>query len=186
MPGGPISEITETGLVLADLCLKGVLLDSGAATILQYFNGPGKAAQCIPAELAEVIREFKSSDKKRAPTVRHFRLRNTQYICRAFLIEPDYRWFAQPVVALYIEKNTLVIEAVESISADYQLTIREREALEGLLAGLSSKDLAKQMKISPNTVKAFLRLIMIKMGVSSRAELFARVLSKTKQQGTVD
>jgi DNA-binding NarL/FixJ family response regulator len=32
------------------------------------------------------------------------------------------------------------------------------------------------MKISPNTVKVFLRMIMIKMGVTTRAGILARIL----------
>jgi DNA-binding CsgD family transcriptional regulator len=32
------------------------------------------------------------------------------------------------------------------------------------------------MAISPNTVKAFLRLIMIKMGVTTRAGIVAKIL----------
>ena len=33
------------------------------------------------------------------------------------------------------------------------------------------------MNISPNTVKAFLRLVMIKMGVTSRSRIVAKILS---------
>ena len=46
-----------------------------------------------------------------------------------------------------------------------------------LLQGLSSKEIANRMDVSPNTVKTFLRLIMIKMGVSSRAAIVAKVIS---------
>jgi DNA-binding CsgD family transcriptional regulator len=48
--------------------------------------------------------------------------------------------------------------------------------LEYLLKGLSGKEMAIRMNISPNTVKAFVRLIMIKMGVSSRSAIVARAL----------
>jgi DNA-binding CsgD family transcriptional regulator len=36
------------------------------------------------------------------------------------------------------------------------------------------------MNISPNTVKAFLRLIMIKMGVSRRVGILSKVLELTQ------
>jgi hypothetical protein len=36
--------------------------------------------------------------------------------------------------------------------------------------------MAKRMAVSPNTVKAFLRMIMVKMGVSTRAGIMAKVL----------
>jgi DNA-binding NarL/FixJ family response regulator len=45
-----------------------------------------------------------------------------------------------------------------------------------LLQGLSDKEIAERMKVSPNTVKAFLRLIMLKMEVTSRAEIVAKIM----------
>jgi hypothetical protein len=50
--------------------------------------------------------------------------------------------------------------------------------LRGISLGLSSKVMADRMDISPNTVKAFLRLIMIKMGVTSRAGIVANILNR--------
>ena len=45
-----------------------------------------------------------------------------------------------------------------------------------LLQGLSSKEIANRMNVSPNTVKAFLRLIMIKTGVSSRSAVVGKIM----------
>jgi DNA-binding CsgD family transcriptional regulator len=45
-----------------------------------------------------------------------------------------------------------------------------------LLQGLTSKEIAARMSISPNTVKAFLRLVMVKMGVSTRSGIVGRVV----------
>ncbi|PYM61035.1 MAG: DNA-binding response regulator, partial [Candidatus Rokuibacteriota bacterium] len=58
----------------------------------------------------------------------------------------------------------------------FNLTRREREALESLLQGLSNKEIASRMNVSPNTVKAFLRLIMLKMEVTSRAAIVAKIM----------
>ena len=44
-----------------------------------------------------------------------------------------------------------------------------------LLRGLTSKEIGQEMSISPNTVKAFLRSAMTKMGVSTRAGLIGRI-----------
>ena len=57
----------------------------------------------------------------------------------------------------------------------YNLTTREREAMGYLLRGLTSKEIGQEMSISPNTVKAFLRSAMMKMGVSTRAGLIGRI-----------
>jgi DNA-binding CsgD family transcriptional regulator len=45
-----------------------------------------------------------------------------------------------------------------------------------LVDGLTSKQIADRMTISTNTVKAFLRLIMIKMGVSTRAGIVGKAV----------
>jgi DNA-binding CsgD family transcriptional regulator len=55
------------------------------------------------------------------------------------------------------------------------------EALIGVAMGLTSKELATRMNISPNTVKAFLRLIMIKMGVTTRAGIVGKLFDQNGQ-----
>jgi len=60
-------------------------------------------------------------------------------------------------------------------------TRREQEVLEYLLQGLTSKAIANRMNISPNTVKAFLRMIMIKTGVSSRAAMVGKIIMAQPQ-----
>jgi len=62
------------------------------------------------------------------------------------------------------------------VSQQFNLTRREREALEYLLQGLTSKAIANRMNISPNTVKAFLRMIMIKTGVSSGSAMVGKII----------
>jgi DNA-binding CsgD family transcriptional regulator len=60
----------------------------------------------------------------------------------------------------------------------FQLTTRECETVKLLLRGLTSKEIASEMSISPNTVKSFLKLAMAKVGASNRAALIARILEK--------
>jgi DNA-binding CsgD family transcriptional regulator len=61
------------------------------------------------------------------------------------------------------------------IGARFRLTSREQETVELLFEGLTSKEIADRMKISPNTVKAFLRLVMVKMGVSTRSGIIGKI-----------
>jgi len=61
------------------------------------------------------------------------------------------------------------------ISEQFNLTQRERETVELLLKGLTSKEIANRMNISVNTVKAFLRLVMVKMKVSNRSGIAGKV-----------
>jgi DNA-binding CsgD family transcriptional regulator len=44
--------------------------------------------------------------------------------------------------------------------------------------GLTSKEVATRMNISPNTVTAFLRLIMVKMGVTTRSGIVGKLFDQ--------
>ena len=52
-----------------------------------------------------------------------------------------------------------------------QLSVREREVLKGLLDGLSNKEIARDLEISPRTVEAYRANLMMKMGADSLSEL---------------
>jgi len=82
-----------------------------------------------------------------------------------------------------LHRNSSAAEAIDEVAADFRLTEREKQALSGVCLGLSSKDLAKRMNISPNTVKAFLRIIMVKMGVTTRAAVVAKILERNANAG---
>jgi DNA-binding NarL/FixJ family response regulator len=74
-----------------------------------------------------------------------------------------------------MEPDILTSRAIDELAARYNLTRREQEALSGIAAGLTNRELATRMKISPNTVKAFLHILMIKMGLSTRADVAAAI-----------
>jgi DNA-binding NarL/FixJ family response regulator len=68
---------------------------------------------------------------------------------------------------------------IHEIAAQYGLTKREEQAFSGICSGLTNKELAVWMQISPSTVKAFIHIIMLKMGVTKRAEIAARAGIRT-------
>ncbi|MEW6247650.1 MAG: LuxR C-terminal-related transcriptional regulator [Nitrospirota bacterium] len=55
------------------------------------------------------------------------------------------------------------------------LTDRERDVVEGLADGLTNKEIATRLQVSPGTVKAHLKRIMHKAGTSTRTGLLAKV-----------
>ena len=61
-------------------------------------------------------------------------------------------------------------------SQEFHLTHREQEVLGLLIMGLTNKEIADRMGISANTVKGFVRLVMLKMGTSGRSGIVAKVL----------
>jgi DNA-binding CsgD family transcriptional regulator len=64
-----------------------------------------------------------------------------------------------------------------------QLTSREVEVVEGLTGGLPISLLAKQLAISPNTVRNHLKSIFRKLNVRSQTELLSRLIVKTRGGG---
>jgi DNA-binding CsgD family transcriptional regulator len=83
------------------------------------------------------------------------------------------------MLAVYLEREQSVHAAVTQAASEYGLTNREHEVLKEIAVGLTSKEIAERMNISPNTVKAFLRMIMLKMGVSTRSGVIAKLLEQT-------
>jgi DNA-binding CsgD family transcriptional regulator len=67
-----------------------------------------------------------------------------------------------------LEVAPLILEA-------YRLTEREREIVRRILEGLSTKEIAKMLYLSPYTVQDHLKAIFEKVGVRSRRELLAQV-----------
>ena len=63
-----------------------------------------------------------------------------------------------------------------NICHNYHLSQREGEAVRFLIEGLTNKEIAARMGISPDTVKVFLQLAMKKMEVSSRSEIMSKFI----------
>ena len=77
---------------------------------------------------------------------------------------------------MLLERGPSGLIPMSKITEQCNLTQREREVLEYLLHGMSSREIATRMNLSRSTVKTFLRLIMLKMGVSSRSAIIVKVL----------
>lgn len=154
-----------------DLSLKTIALDQGAAAILR--NGPNPDP-LLPKEILDALAGRAPAD---LPGLRlHFNRGADEYTCRAYLVERHGNELPPAIVALHLERDWSASDVLSAISLEYRLTEREEEALRGIAIGLTNKELAEQMHISPNTVKSFVRLIMIKMKVSTRAGIIVKLL----------
>ncbi|WP_296596421.1 response regulator FixJ [Phenylobacterium sp.] len=65
-------------------------------------------------------------------------------------------------------RDSLRSEALQRLAA---LSAREREVLDGVVQGLSNKEVARDLGISPRTVEAYRANLMMKMGADSLSEL---------------
>jgi DNA-binding CsgD family transcriptional regulator len=83
---------------------------------------------------------------------------------------------AKPAVAVLLDRGQKSPLDLSYLSGRYRLTQREVETVGHLVQGCSTAKIAERMQISPNTVKAFLRSIMMKMSAGSRAGIIARIL----------
>lgn len=162
-----------------------LLLDSGLNLIAA--NSPAIQILCFPSYV-ERIKEPKVFVADRIRTglvdpqrqhglafVNEFRSGKRRYFCKSFQIECDGRYPVQPAFAVLLERDAASSTVLSEVSQQFDLTQRERETVEHLLQGLTSKEIAIRMNISPNTVKAFLRLVMVKMKVSTRSGIAGKI-----------
>jgi DNA-binding CsgD family transcriptional regulator len=75
-----------------------------------------------------------------------------------------------------LERHYSSVAELSDLLQQFDLTPREMEAVALLVEGLTSKEIATRMDISPNTVKAFLRLVMLKMNVSTRSGIVGKIV----------
>jgi len=65
---------------------------------------------------------------------------------------------------------------IAEIAERFGLTCREQETVQFLLEGLTSKEIAQRMPNQPQHRKAFIRLVMVKMGVSTRSGIIGKIV----------
>jgi DNA-binding CsgD family transcriptional regulator len=156
-------------------------------------NDPALQILCFPSEAAR-IKQPKVLLADRVHTAlldHHFRDRKVfvkevasgkrRYTCKVFQMTFNGQASAnghsspQPAFAVLLERGSAGSLSCKELSEQFSLTQRECETVEYLLQGLTSKEIADRMNISPNTVKAFLRLVMVKMRVSTRSGIAGKI-----------
>ncbi|MEP6715051.1 MAG: helix-turn-helix transcriptional regulator [Terriglobia bacterium] len=179
-PHSPTSELVATsrcGLVLLDEALHISALDYGARLILPDCGGSygeTSGSSHLPRPLADYL-QTRSWTSISGNSV-NIRGNRAVYRCTVFKIEPQTRGSGSPALAVYICRNISPEEAIEHVAAMCKLTDRELEVLRGVSTGLTSKEIAAELDISPNTVKSYLRILMVKIGVTTRSAIVGKLL----------
>ena len=168
------------GLVLLNEELDPVYINTVAEEILCYPDLPASEVplkKCAIRKLRTgVLAEFHESGRALSKLVSGKRL----YLCRVFYLEPDNGDTngSAAKLAVLLERISRRDEQLRRLLREYKLTPREQQAVRLLFDGLTTKEIAQKMNISPNTVKAFLHLIMIKVGVTTRAGIIGIVTGR--------
>jgi DNA-binding CsgD family transcriptional regulator len=179
----PIGAST-TGFILMDFSENPIAFNAGAVQILSYPDKPSNPA-ILDAFLAKRIRSKlvnRPSASGPSSFVTAFRSGRRQYFCRAFDLTSAAKGAFRPAIAVMLERSSTELRSMSDITAQFNLTPREREVVELLLNGLTSKEIAGRMNVSANTVRAFLRLVMIKMGASTRSGILGKIMTTKNHQ----
>lgn len=94
---------------------------------------------------------------------------------RAFALKFNLQNHSGPALMILLERRRVHPDLLRAVR-EFHLTKREKEALEFLMQGYTTKQIAGRMDISPNTAKAFLRSVMFKTGASDRSGILAKIL----------
>ena len=171
---------SDTGFLLLNATLKPLYVNPQAEEILFHPEGPTKAkdfADQLASKIHTIVTNGESNG--RISICNAFVSGRRHYQCRFFGVRlpgngsngsKGSSW------ALLLERGSEATADILKICHQYHLSQREGEAVRFLVEGLASKEIAARMQISPNTVKVFLRLAMMKMGVSSRSGIMSKFI----------
>lgn len=165
-----------------------LVVDSSLSPI--YFNAEALQALTYP----EVLRDLSSVHRLIANKIQSifcterpylqstsltgFLSGRRHYLCRAFPLRPASSGPTQSTLAILVERMASGSIVLSRIAEEFHLSRREQESVEFLMLGLSNKEIANRMKISPNTVRALLRMVMVKLGAYSRAGIVGRIIER--------
>jgi DNA-binding NarL/FixJ family response regulator len=166
------------GFLLLDESMNPIVANPIAIQILAY---PQKAE--LEKDLDSYILKKIRSDlvdrqsNSAMALVSRFQSGRRSYSCRSFPVSSVKNGHPQASLAVILERSSARSALLAQSFDRFNLTAREQEVARFLLHGLTSKEIGTRMQISPNTVKAFLRLIMVKMGVSTRSAIVGKALT---------
>lgn len=155
--------------------------DAAAIAILTYPNHPAD-----PAGLQKRIDSLVGTARSEARStgITQFTSGRRTYACRPLRLEPQAASAESGIVALLFERvHRKEVDYLLAAGALFQLSPRQRETVWGVMQGLTTKEIAAQMQVSPHTVKQFIRQSMEKLGVTTRSGIVGRVVSTDVNAG---
>ena len=168
------AAVSPEGFLLLDSARNPIFVNQAAAKILLYPHEVEKQRKLSDLLTAKISTLF--SGQASGALANKFQSGKRLYLCRSFRANALSN--SRPLVAVLLERVSAASISLTQVSERFHLTTREQEVLQYLSeGGLTTKEIAMRMGISPNTVKAFLRLIMLKMGVSTRSGIVGKAMA---------
>lgn len=170
----------EAGMILLDLSFQPFAIDHGATSILAARSRDRRCQDTVDADpslaVAADVRDLMQRAEPTGPDSMKvsFLVGKLAYTGRTYLVEPQGA--RQSLIVLHLSRDVSARDPLAEVGTRYRLTEREHEVLRGIAIGLTNKELAQRMNITPNTVKTFLRLVMVKMRVTRRSGVVAKLL----------
>lgn len=172
------TRTTRPGLVVVDRFQSLIASNEEAIQILAFPSHSDQHSRPLPLlkeKIGSCLRNGHNGNG--SGSVHEFRSGKRIYLCRSFNLKISAKNGAFSTAHLLLfERKDKNEKTLLDACGRFGLTPREQETIHLLLQGLTSKEIAGRMSISPNTVKAFLRLAMVKMGVSTRSAIVGKVL----------
>jgi DNA-binding CsgD family transcriptional regulator len=176
------ATVARPGFLVVDSELNLLAANSDAVEILTFPD----ASEESPEDSVICTRIRQRLIDRRAATgcnfVSRFKSAKRTYVCRSFALSlrSGSDESGSPAMLLLLERNSSPVATMNDLAERFGLTLREQETVKLLLQGLTSKEIADRMKISPNTVKAFIRLVMVKMKVSTRSGIVGKIAEEAQ------
>ena len=167
----------SAGLVLLDAQNRVVYHNPEAAKILSFPSPdkkkPNRTVDVLPPELLSSVMPAKPGSRPAFSA--DFKSGKRRYGCRVFVLEHNSGKSAHAMTGILLERMAPETVDIMAVAKQFRLTEREQETVGLLTLGLTTKEIAGRMDISPNTVKAFFRMVMTKMAVSTRAGIVGKI-----------
>jgi DNA-binding CsgD family transcriptional regulator len=167
------------GFLVADASLEPLFANHEAITILTY---PGPSSQSLTDIFQQKVHPGLLSAQgspiigNRIHPIIELKSGRRTYFCRAFYLNINGNGRGSTATLIVLERGMSGPLALSQIYQQFHFTHREQQTVALLLQGLSNKEMAENMGISANTVKTFLHMAMIKMGVSNRSGIVTKIL----------
>jgi DNA-binding CsgD family transcriptional regulator len=178
------SLAARPGLIVVDDSFSVIASNPDALQILTFPDRPENIHH-LDIWLVNRIRSILVERQSPSRLVSEFRSSKRTYLCRTFPLglagnhklgnQKNGSGPPSGLLIVMLERKNNQAATIAEIAEHFGLTARERETVQLLLEGLTSKEIAQRMAISPNTVKAFIRLVMVKMAVSTRSGIIGKI-----------